>query len=146
MSKAFTRESDDQPDRLNRPRPSSLLPPGARNYLTPDGARRFREELEHLLQSERPQAPALPGPGDQKHQLSIVDQRIKRLQLCLQSAEVVHPPSVTESRIRFGATVTVRDSRGANSRYRIVGVDEVDLDRSWVSWLSPVAKALLNKE
>ncbi len=56
------------------------------------------------------------------------------------------PPGVRDQRVRFGATVTVREPDGGESSYRIVGVDETDLDRGWVSWLSPIAKALLNAE
>ena len=59
---------------------------------------------------------------------------------------VVPPPAESEDRVRFGATVTVRDRSGGETRYRIVGMDEVDVDRDWVSWLSPVAKALLNSK
>ena len=62
----------------------------------------------------------------------------------LQSAVVVAPPIVPEAGVRFGASVTVRDRGGGESHYRIVGVDETDIDRGWVSWLSPIAKALLN--
>jgi transcription elongation factor GreB len=62
----------------------------------------------------------------------------------LQSAEVVASPSGPADIVRFGATVTVRESDGAEATYRIVGVDEMDIDRNWVSWMSPIAKALLN--
>ena len=57
---------------------------------------------------------------------------------------MVAPPITPEAGVRFGASVTVRDRSGVESRYRIVGVDETDIDRGWVSWLSPIAKALLN--
>ena len=73
-----------------------------------------------------------------------MDQRIQHLQQCLLTAVVVPPPVPPGNQVRFGATVTVRDGRGAESRYRIVGADETDVDRDWVSWLSPIAKALLN--
>jgi transcription elongation factor GreB len=56
----------------------------------------------------------------------------------------VAPPTAPEDRVRFGATVMVRERSGEESCYRIVGVDETDVDRGWVSWLSPIAKALLN--
>ena len=144
MSKAFTRESDDLPDRPILARRSSPLPPGAKNYLTPDGARRLGEELERLLHVERSRLVAAPDAGDAQRQLQILNQRIHHLQQSLQSAVVVPPPAVREDRIRFGATVTVREQNGAESIYRIVGVDETDLDRCWISWLSPMARALLN--
>lgn len=143
MSKAFTRESDDPPDVPVVARQRSPLPPGAKNYLTPEGARRLRDELDRLVQVERPRA-ASPDNPEVKLQLQVLDQRIYYLQRSLQSAVVVAPPIVPEAGVRFGASVTVRDRSGGESRYRIVGVDETDIDRGWVSWISPIAKALLN--
>ena len=143
MSKAFTRESDDVPELPALPRQPSPLPPGAKNYLTREGAARLREELNRLLQ-DRVQLAASQGDVEAKQQLQIVDQRIDRLQQSLRSAVVVSPPVAPEDRVRFGASVTVREHSGAESRYRIVGVDETDLNRGWISWVSPLAKALLN--
>ncbi|MBI2949105.1 MAG: GreA/GreB family elongation factor [Verrucomicrobia bacterium] len=144
MSKAFTRESDDLPDLPPVPRPPPPLPPGAKNYLTPEGAARLRAELERLLQVERPRLAALPEDSEAKRQLQMLDQRIRHLQQSLQTAVVVPPPAGQADQVRFGATVTVRTQSGEVSCYRIVGIDEIDLDRNWVSWLSPIAKALLN--
>ena len=144
MSKAFTRESDDVPERPVLSRLPSLLPPGEKNYLTPGGARHMREELERLVEVERPRMAAAPDAGEAKRQLQALDQRIHQLHESLQSAEIVGPPTVPWDEVRFGATITVRDSRGSESRYRIVGIDEADVDRDWVSWLSPIARALLN--
>lgn len=142
MSKAFTRE-DDLPDlTVTRPLPSPL-PPGAKNYLTPDGARRLRAELDNLVAVERPKI-AASGADRARGKLQALDQRIQYLDQSLQAAVIVNPPVGPEDRIRFGATVTVRERSGEESRYRIVGVDETDVDRGWVSWLSPTAKALLN--
>jgi transcription elongation factor GreB len=143
MSKAFTRESDDLPDRPLPPRLSSPLPPGAKNYLTPDGARRLRDELESLTLVERPKLAALPPGDDLKQRLREVDQRILRLQENLRSAEIVPPPREGEHRVRFGAIIEVRPADGAIARYRIVGPSEIDLDRGWISCFSPLAKALL---
>jgi transcription elongation factor GreB len=131
MSKAFTRESDDGPEVTATPTPRSPLPPGAKNYITPDGAERLRAELNRLRQQDRSSASEL------------LKQQILRLQESLTSAVIV-PPAAETDRVRFGATVTVRDRRGEESVYRIVGVDETDLDRNWVSWLSPIARALMN--
>ncbi len=143
MSKAFTRESDDAPEQpVFRPPPQ--LPPGVKNYVTPAGARQMREEMDHLIQVERPQAAALPDAADAKRQLQLIEQRLTILDQSLRTAEIVPPPALPWEQVRFGATVTVRDCGGIETCYRIVGVDEIDLDRDWVSWRSPVAKALLN--
>ncbi len=141
MSRAFVRESDDLPERPTLAR-RAPLPPGAQNYITPDGARRFREELERLVQRERPRLAAVEDP-DAKPRLQEINQRIDLLQQCLESAVIVPPPAGAQ-RVQFGATVTVRERGGEETRYRIVGVDEADVDRDWVSWLSPIARALLN--
>jgi len=145
MSKAFTRE-DDLPEPSIPRRPLSSLPSGAKNYLTPDGARRLRAELGRLVETERPRVPALPDPATAKEQLRVLDERIEHLTQSLGSAVIVDPPAGPENRVRFGATVTVRERSGEESRYRIVGVDEADADRGWVSWLSPIARALVNAQ
>ena len=143
MSKAFTRESDDLPDQPHVHRPVSSLPPGAKNYLTPRGQARLQAELERL-RTERPALVALAGEPSSKAQVQRLDQRMSYLQQSLQTAVVVPPPTLPEDRVRFGATVTVRERSGAESSYRLVGVDETDIDRGWVSWLSPIAKALFS--
>ena len=143
MSKAFTRESDDASDRPVVQRPASLLPPGAKNYLTPDGALRLGRELEQLVQEDRPRLTAVTGDADTKRQLQVLDHRVHYLQHTLQTAVVAGTPAETDV-VRFGATVLVRDRSGEESTYRIVGLDETDLDQNWVSWLSPIARALLN--
>ncbi len=143
MSKAFTRE-DDLPDPMVTRRLPSLLPPGANNYITPDGTRRLQEELDRLIQVERPHSAVAGDPGDARTQLQAIDQRIECLQQSLRSAVIVNPPAASDDRVRFGATVRVRESAGEESNYRIVGIDETDVDRGWVSWISPVARALLN--
>jgi transcription elongation factor GreB len=147
MSKAFTRESDDAPELPARRPRASPLPPGARNYLTPDGAARLRAELEELLQKERPRL----SPGSEtatkpesRRLLQALDARIAELERVLHTAVVVPMPALPHEQVRFGATVLVRDRNGEEARYRIVGVDETDIDRGWVSWLSPIARALLN--
>jgi transcription elongation factor GreB len=144
VSKAFTREETDGPDMPDLPPLASTLPPGAKNYMTPDGAERLREELARLIEVSRPQIAALRDDPDSKRLLAGIDQRIAKVEQSLQTAEVVgHPPGET-SVVRFGATVVVREENGEESTYRIVGVDETDFDRGWVSWLSPIAKALVN--
>ena len=144
MSKAFTRESDDAPELPSPPRPFPVLPPGTRNYLTPGGARRLREELERLTQVERPELAGKAEDADSKRALMVLDRRVAQLDQSLRTAVITPPPEPPWDQVRFGATVTVRDRDGVEDRFRIVGVDETDLDRDWVSWLSPIAKALLN--
>src|SRR5262245_19336365 len=124
MSKAFTRESDDVPERPVLPQPVSAVPPGAKNYLTPSGAQRLREELERLVEIERPRLAGLPEESESKRQIQALDQRIRHLQQSLQTAVVVEPPAGPEDRVRFGATVMVRDSGGEEEVYQIVGADE----------------------
>jgi len=143
MSKAFTRESDDAPEPRPLPRLVSSLPPGTKNYFTPDGARRLQQELDDLRQ-KRSTIVARPEDSDTRHNLPALDQRIFQLQQSLQTAVLAPAPAPPWEQVRFGATVTVRDADGVETRYRIVGVDETDLDRDWVSWLSPIARALLN--
>ena len=143
MSRAFVRESDDRPE-LPVARPLSNLPPGTKNYLTPDGAERLREELQRLIEVVRPPLAAASDDADAKRQLATINGRIQQLEQSLQSAEIVHPPADSGEAVRFGAFVTVRRG-GDEDQYRIVGVDEIDLDRGWVSWLSPIARALLNQ-
>ena len=143
MSKAFTRESDDAPEPGPLPRLVSSLPPGAKNYLTPDGARRLETELACLIQ-ERSQITASATESDARLRLPALDQRILRLQHTLHTAVIAPAPAPPWEQVRFGATVTVRHDNGDESAYRIVGLDETDVDRGWVSWLSPIAKALLN--
>jgi len=93
---------------------------------------------------ERPRLAALPDDGDARRQLQVLGQRIAHLRQSLDSAVIVPRPIGPQDRVRFGATITVREDDGEEACYRIVGVDETDLDRGWVSWLSPIAKALLN--
>jgi transcription elongation factor GreB len=144
MSRAFVRESDF-PQLPELPPPTSPLPRGAKNYLTPAGAARLRRELTHRLEQERPPLASAPADDtDAKRELQVLDQRIRYLQESLRTAEVVSPPAGPADTVRFGATVTVRESSGATTTYRIVGVDETDLERNWVSWLSPIARTLLN--
>jgi transcription elongation factor GreB len=146
MSKAFTRDENEGPDVPDVVPTASSLSPGARNYITPAGVQRLREELERLVEVTRPQLIEARDDPDAKRQLARVDQRIRQLEESLQSAEIVGPPSGPEEIVRFGATVTVSESNGEETTYRIVGVDETDADNNWVSWMSPIAKALLNRK
>jgi len=140
MSKAFTREDDSEELPLP-PRRSSPLPPGAKNYLTSDGARRLRGELDRCIERR---VKVVGDSADARLQLQKIDQHIATLQAVLDSSVVTSPPEKPWDEVRFGASVKVRDTAGGESTYRIVGVDETDIDRDWVSWVSPIARALLN--
>jgi transcription elongation factor GreB len=144
MSRAFVRENDmEQLPEL--PVPAAALPPGAKNYVTPGGAERLRQELAHLLDDRRPPlAAAAPDDLDAKRELQSVDRRIRYLQSGLRAAEVVGADAGPTDIVRFGATVTVREPKGGDATYRIVGVDETDASRDWISWVSPLARALMN--
>ena len=144
MSKAFTREENDGPDIPDLPPLSSALLPGARNYITAAGAERLRDELQRAVEITRPPLASSSDDPDAKRQLVKLDQRIAQLEKALQSAEIIATPKGAAETVRFGATVTVRESDGNEVSYRIVGVDETDSDRGWVSWVSPIAKALIN--
>ena len=143
MSKAFTRESDDSPDVPLTLQPPPL-PPGAKNYVTERGARALRDELSRLVDLDRPRALAVQDATVRTKELHVVDQRIRYVEESLRTAVFVPVPPAPWDVIRFGATVKVREANGSESSYRIVGVDEADFDRGWISWCSPVARALLN--
>jgi transcription elongation factor GreB len=143
MSKAFTRE-DDAPELPLPARQASTLPPGAKNYLTPDGAERLRSEIARL--QERRRTLASPDETEARRQLALLDTRVRQLEKSLNSATIVGPPPQPWTQVRFGAKVTVRDQHGEESQYRIVGVDETDVDRGLVSWCSPIGRALINAE
>lgn len=143
MSKAFTREDDDT-DEPVLPAPVSLLPPGTKNYLTPDGAERLRAELARLNDERSGLLGRAARDPEVKREVAQLDQRIRYLQQSLANAEILRPPAPGAGKVQFGSTVTVRDGRGEESVYRIVGVDEADFAKNEVSWLSPIAKALMN--
>jgi len=159
MSKAFTRESDaaDLDEELEA---ASPLPAGSRNYMTPGGFARLKAELASLVDKERPEVVATvawaASNGDRsengdyiygKKRLREIDRRIRFLIRRLDNAEVVDPHSRRESenadQIFFGATVTVSNARGEERTVSIVGVDEIDTARGYISWVSPMARALI---
>ena len=160
MNKAFTRESEDEEEDGDAPENASPLPLGSKNYMTPAGFARLKDELDRLLGRERPELVATiawaAGNGDRsengdyiygKRRLREVDRRIRFLIRRLDAAEVVDPQSRRDEgeddRVYFGATVTVRNSRDEERTVSIVGVDEIDTARGYISWVSPMARALL---
>lgn len=151
MNKAFTKESDDDFDDI-LPEPKDLLPPGVKNYVTPEGAEMLRTELKHLVEVERPRVvetgsdaagPEADASVAKRKRLQIIDRRILFLRDRVANMEVVEPRAQTGDQVRFGATVTVVDQDGKTKIYKIVGIDEADPSAGKVSWLSPIAKALL---
>jgi transcription elongation factor GreB len=160
MNKAFTRESEDEDEDGDAPENASPLPAGSKNYMTPAGFARLKSELDELLGRERPELVATiawaAGNGDRsengdyiygKRRLREVDRRIRFLIKRLDAAEVVDPMARRDEgeddRVYFGATVTVRNGRDEERTVSIVGVDEIDTTRGYISWVSPMARALL---
>ena len=155
MSKAFTRESDAPDD--DRDEGENPIPAGAKNYLTPLGWRRMRDELAWLVKTERPNVTSVVSwaakLGDRsenadyqygKKRLREIDRRIRYLTKRLEAAEVVDPSTREETdQVFFGATVTYATGAGEELTIRIVGIDETDPARHYVSWISPVARALI---
>jgi transcription elongation factor GreB len=141
MSQAFTNKSD-------------------KNYITPSGLQRLRDELRFLLVKERPAVTQVvawaAGNGDRsenadyqygKRRLRQIDRRIHFLTKRIDAAQVVDPEAPRAARaathVFFGATVSYADAAGAERVVSIVGVDEVDLERNHISWVSPLARALM---
>ena len=156
MSKAFTRESD-APDDDDGDAAAPPLPAGTRNYMTPAGYRRLREELMQLLDAERPKMVEVVSwaakNGDRsengdylygKKRLREIDRRIRFLTRRLDIAEVADPSLHHGSdQIFFGATVTYANAQGEARTITIKGIDEADSLAGEVSWVSPIARALL---
>ena len=156
MSKAFTKESEgDDDDDGGAGLPP--LPAGARNYMTPQGYRALRAELMHLLDVERPRVVEIvswaASNGDRsengdylygKKRLREIDRRIRFLTRRLDIAEVADPSLHHGSdQVFFGATVTYANARGEERTITIKGIDEADSLKGEVSWVSPIARALL---
>lgn len=161
MNKAFTREPEDGDDADDdAPEGAWTLPVGTRNYMTPGGFARLKAELDHLVGTERPALVATvswaASNGDRsengdyiygKKRLREVDRRIRFLIKRLDLSQVVDSTGRDHGddaeRVFFGATVTVVSGRGEERTVSIVGVDEIDTTRGYISWVSPMARALL---
>jgi transcription elongation factor GreB len=155
MSKAFTKESDGPDD--DGPDEPPALPAGTKNYMTRACFERLQEELRQLTRVERPKVVEIvswaAGNGDRsengdytygKKRLREIDRRIRFLVKRLEIAEVVDPAQQTRrDQIFFGATVTYLNGREEECTVTIVGIDEADIERGQVSWISPIARALL---
>ena len=154
MSKAFTRESDKDDEDEDSP---SSLPNGSKNYITPQGYAQMRQELLGLIDDERPKVVEIvhwaASNGDRsengdyiygKKRLREIDRRIrfltKRLEIAVVSDPCVHHGG---DQVFFGATVTYEDQLGSTNTITILGIDEADSLNGQVSWVSPIAQALL---
>ena len=157
MSKAFTRETDTDADDDDGDGTAPALPSGSKNYMTPAGYARLRDELLQLMDEERPKVveavhwAAKNGDrsenGDYlygKKRLREIDRRIRFLTKRLEIAEVTDPAVHHGSdQVFFGATVRYVDETGDERSVTILGIDEADSTKSQVSWISPIARALL---
>ena len=155
MSRAFVSEDDQYRDE-DVPEIRIPLPPGARNYMTPAGAGRLQAELSQLANVERPKLAASVarftsgregGNADEmqidRRRLRKIDRRIEYLSRMASMLEIIDPAEQRSDRVVFGATITVSDAQGKQKAYQIVGVDESDPEKGKLSWISPVAKALV---
>lgn len=154
MSKAFTRESDDEAEEPEKP---ELPPSKNKNYVTPHGFALLQNELQQLLREERPKVVETvrwaAGNGDRsengdyiygKRRLREIDRRVRYLTKQLDRAEIVDPKQQQKlTQVFFGATVAYQQKDGSKKTVKLVGIDEADLAHNKISWTSPLAKALL---
>ena len=156
MSKAFTKEdgNGDEPDDFEE---EEILPEGIKNLMTPEGYAALAKELEWLLRDERPRITEIvswaAGNGDRsengdylynKKRLREIDRRIRYLTKRTESAELVDPRQQQGiEQVFFGATVTYVGEDDVEITVKLVGVDEADMDKGKINWLSPVARALM---
>jgi transcription elongation factor GreB len=133
VSKAFTKEGDGEA--LDELPPVEAWPAGVQYYLTPAGHAALKREIERLRAG---------AGGDGRRKLQR-EQRLGALIARLEAAEVVDVAAQPRDVVRFGASVAVAADDGSERRYRIVGVDEADPKRGWVSWRSPLARALTGR-
>jgi len=172
MSRAFVSESDGAEDE-QVPEFRNPLPPGARNYMTPEGAVRLSKELNDLLSGERPTALSaitkLKASGEEADagslkqalfSLMVLDKKIEYLSRLASTMEIVEPRTANKDTVGFGAEITLRRicpssgnpvagtevrTEAVSQTYRIVGAYESDPAEGNISWFSPLAKALIGK-
>jgi transcription elongation factor GreB len=132
LSRAFVDESASESSEENAPELKIPLPAGAKNYMTAEGARHLRAELDALL--------ATPSP-----RLRETERRIQYLSRMAAVMEIVEPGPRPPDRVMFGVWVSVTEG-GSERVYRIVGVDESVPEKGWVSWVSPIARAMTGRK
>ena len=154
MSKAFTKETDSDDDGPDEP---EALPAGFKNYMTPGGFKALQDELRRLMRDERPKIVETvawaAGNGDRsengdyiygKKRLREIDRRARYLSKRLENAEVVDPSRQEGlAQVFFGATVTYAREDSTEHTVTLVGIDEANLTEGKISWISPVARALM---
>jgi transcription elongation factor GreB len=162
MRKKSARKPDDSGDEPERAAEGASDGPrvATKNYITPSGLQRLKEEHEFLLIRERPAVTKVvawaASNGDRsenadyqygKRRLREIDRRIRFLTKRIDAAEVVDPEAPRAGRaatqVFFGATVRYATAAGTEREVSVVGLDEVDLDRNHISWLSPLARTLI---
>jgi transcription elongation factor GreB len=160
MKKALTKRSDNEGHGYAAEEPARAQLAGVKNYITPGGLQRLKDEHRFLLTRERPAVTQVvawaASNGDRsenadyqynKRRLRQIDRRIRFLTKRIDAAEVVDPQAPRSGRaatqVFFGATVRYSNAAGAERVVSIVGVDEVDLNRNQISWMSPLARAMM---
>jgi len=162
MNKAFTKEPDDESEEDDHAaeHAAGAQVAGAKNYITPNGLQRLKDEHRFLLTRERPAVTRVvtwaAGNGDRsenadypygKRRLREIDRRIRFLTKRIDAAEIVDPEAprsgAAATQVFFGATVRYANASGTERVVSVVGLDEVDLDRNHISWVSPLARALM---
>lgn len=156
MSRAFVSEEESEFQDDDLPALKIPLPPGAKNYMTPLGAEKLHSELNRLVRKERPRLAARlarlvsGSEGADRETMSRLrrrlrrnDRRIEYLNAMMARLEVVDPKEQNRERVAFGAVVHVEENRLDLREYKIVGVDESSPADGLISWISPVARALI---
>lgn len=156
MSKAFVKEDSDFEDEDSDIKAASANLFQGKNYITPSGFQKLQDEYKHLKYKERPEVCRVvqwaAENGDRsenadytygKKRLRQIDSRLRFLRKRIESAEVIDPAKIQSDTVAFGATVTVLNQEDQEKTYSIVGADEVDVERGRISWLSPLASALM---
>ncbi len=142
MSRGFVKEDDLEHAGTNLPeRPLSAHP----NYVTPNGLRQLQQQASALEQERLPLAQRKEDPVAQQR-LVMIDRDLRYLHARLESAILVDPATQAADTVLFGATVDVEDENGNRHSFMIVGEDEADIATHRVSWVSPLAKALIGQK
>ena len=159
MNKAFVKEDDSLMDAGPELYPDARadIPAGAKNYMTPKGAQRLRKELDELVREGRPalieqiNRIRAKDAGKSSEKLKAIQKELRKilhridfLTQRLQLTEVVDPVKIESDHVQFGATVIVRHEDDSEKAYQIVGIDESDVNRGRISWVSPMARALMD--